>query len=336
MMAKPAFDTTEIPDSDDKASLLRDMQSIILEYLTIEGFEETAKAISGYNTNVISLIENSGSVVPNSNVGNVEPMSLDTNPNPMASPGSMNGKNSNKRTLEINSATTSPTKPNSQSQMNVDNDGDLAMVDANECKKSVGSSPSKPLKKTKASHERIETLNGGIITLNGASEGGDFMHCTYQLQTLKARKHITNLILAGQIPETIAFLNTHFPNLLPSSPTSDPKSPSTTPPPSSSKSHTSIDILFRLHCQHFIELMRKGETVTALQFAQTELKQFISLNAKYLDHFSDVFALIAYPDPWSSPVASYLSEYVKEELAEMVNGFILGISNCPITFPFIH
>jgi hypothetical protein len=77
------------------------------------------------------------------------------------------------------------------------------------------------------------------------------------LKTLDARKHLYNLILAGNMTEAISFCNQVFPNAL------------------SGNSVASVDICFQLQCQQFIECVRTSAP-EALQFAQDGGNPFLA------------------------------------------------------------
>ncbi|KAJ3024015.1 UNVERIFIED_CONTAM: hypothetical protein HDU68_008347 [Siphonaria sp. JEL0065] len=94
---------------------------------------------------------------------------------------------------------------------------------------------------------------------------------------------------------------------------------------------TAAHAAFLIHAQMFIELVRVGDSKKALLFAQTELAAFAALDPKYFDALSDIGALIAYSDPFASPLAHYLSQQRREEVANYLNGFLLAQQNLPAT-----
>ncbi|KAI9351495.1 CTLH/CRA C-terminal to lish motif domain-containing protein [Obelidium mucronatum] len=91
------------------------------------------------------------------------------------------------------------------------------------------------------------------------------------------------------------------------------------------------DAAFLLHSQVFVELVRAGDAGAALRFAEEELTQYALLDQKYLDSLQDLVPLLAYADPHSSPVAHYLSQQRREEVANNLNGFLLAQQNLPST-----
>ncbi|KAI8813592.1 CTLH/CRA C-terminal to lish motif domain-containing protein [Cladochytrium replicatum] len=130
------------------------------------------------------------------------------------------------------------------------------------------------------------------------------------VQSLDARKHLYNLVAAGNIIDALAFCNTAFPHVL------------------SSDTPESLDVAFELQCQHFIESARKSAS-DALRFAQEELVKFGYLNPRYLTVLQDIVTIIAYEDPSISPVASYLSQERREEVARRLNSYILSLESMP-------
>jgi len=131
------------------------------------------------------------------------------------------------------------------------------------------------------------------------------------LDTVLERKRIMELICMGNIPEAISSVNSAFPTLL----------------------QKNVDVYFRLQSQWFIELIRQKKVTEALKFAQNELSSFASKDKKFMEYLQDTFALIAYDEPEMSPVASYLSEGQKEEVAEAVNTAILESLSLPSNSP---
>jgi hypothetical protein len=55
-----------------------------------------------------------------------------------------------------------------------------------------------------------------------------------------------------------------------------------------------------------------------------EFGEFANTNPKYWETLQNLVALIAYPNPYESPLAHYLSQSRREEVAELVNNHILG------------
>jgi CTLH/CRA C-terminal to LisH motif domain len=54
-----------------------------------------------------------------------------------------------------------------------------------------------------------------------------------------------------------------------------------------------------------------------------EFGQFANSNCKYAEQLQDIIALIAYPNPYDSPLAHYLSQSRREDVARLINERIL-------------
>ncbi|KAJ3322220.1 hypothetical protein HDV06_003280 [Boothiomyces sp. JEL0866] len=122
--------------------------------------------------------------------------------------------------------------------------------------------------------------------------------------SLEPRKAISTMVRKGEIKEAVSFCNENFPGLL------------------GNKTPESNEINFILTCQQFIEYAR-SDASKALMYAQTV---FSSINPKYNETLQDIIALIAYPDPASSPMSHYLSQDRRESVAISFNNYI--ISSC--------
>lgn len=86
-----------------------------------------------------------------------------------------------------------------------------------------------------------------------------------------------------------------------------------------------LTVTFHLQCQHYIELVRANRQADALNFAQEVLSKFAAARPSFGDVLRDVVALIAYADPSASPVGHFLKQERREEVAEVLNGAILGM-----------
>jgi len=75
------------------------------------------------------------------------------------------------------------------------------------------------------------------------------------------RLDILDLVRGGDIPEAIGSVNKYFPNVFSDHP----------------------EVYFKLLCQQFIELIRKGDNQTALIFAQKELNSYAKEKASFLE-----------------------------------------------------
>lgn len=118
------------------------------------------------------------------------------------------------------------------------------------------------------------------------------------LKTLQSRKRLREYLVAGNVSNAISYCEETF--------------------PADMISKDSVEVLFALKCQQFIELLRNDPSM-ALQFAQEELGQF---GPQHQPTLQDIVSLIAYPDPHKSPLAHYLSQERRDQVANIVNDHI--------------
>lgn len=119
-------------------------------------------------------------------------------------------------------------------------------------------------------------------------------------------------IQSGDIPKAFDLLKQHFSVLI-------------SPADASSRK-----VLFRLNCQRFIEIVRSGETLEALKFAQTTLRALsndlcINGTPEEIETLSTISSLIAYQNPDQSPIAKYLDQSYRDDTADIVNNAVLGM-----------
>ena len=95
---------------------------------------------------------------------------------------------------------------------------------------------------------------------------------------------------------------------------------------------------FRLRCQHFIELLRAGEAMGAVAYAQRELAPYQTAaspppSPTAAAELADVFALIAYEHPADAqgPASALLGDAYRERTADVLNGAVLELNGVPAT-----
>ncbi|KAI8873247.1 hypothetical protein GQ42DRAFT_170766 [Ramicandelaber brevisporus] len=103
-----------------------------------------------------------------------------------------------------------------------------------------------------------------------SSESG--IALTSDTDPIERRMSIRSSIQTGNIPEAIEKINDLNPEILDVEPT----------------------ICFRLHLQYLIELIRNGQTLEAIQYAQEELAPRGESNPELLPELEDVMALLAF------------------------------------------
>ncbi|KAI9288947.1 CTLH/CRA C-terminal to lish motif domain-containing protein [Umbelopsis sp. AD052] len=158
-------------------------------------------------------------------------------------------------------------------------------------------------------HERPDHFS----RLNGTNN----VHNQDRWSQLEARKDLYYAIQKGEIAKAFDLLNEHFPVL------------------TSSADVTNRKVQFRLNCQRFIEIVRLGETLEALKFAQTTLRALsndlkVNGTPEEIETLSTVSSLIAYQNPEQSPIAKYLDQSYRDETADIVNNAVLELVDLPV------
>ncbi|KAH8554084.1 CTLH/CRA C-terminal to lish motif domain-containing protein [Umbelopsis sp. PMI_123] len=149
--------------------------------------------------------------------------------------------------------------------------------------------------------------------LNGINN----VHNQDQWSQLEARRELYYAIQNGKIAKAFDLLSEHFPML------------------TSSTNATNRTVQFRLNCQRFIEIVRLGETLEALKFAQTTLRALsndlkINGTPEEIETLSTISSLIAYQNPEQSPIAKYLDQSYRDESADIVNNAVLELVDLPV------
>lgn len=74
-----------------------------------------------------------------------------------------------------------------------------------------------------------------------------------------------------------------------------------------------------LRSQHFVELLKKGQTMDAITFGQSMVGDTMEDD----EDENKIFSLLAYPKPEQSPLASLFSVQQREKVADVVNQTII-------------
>ena len=96
---------------------------------------------------------------------------------------------------------------------------------------------------------------------------------------------------------------------------------------------TRLDVQFDLHCLQFVNLVRAGDMLGAVAFAQANLHPFGFENGPQVEQLEECLALLAYDNPAVSPVGQYLSESFKQQVADALNGALLEAADLPSRAP---
>ncbi|KAJ3185720.1 hypothetical protein HDU85_001079 [Gaertneriomyces sp. JEL0708] len=204
-------------------------------------------------------------------------------------------------TARVFCATTQPTCGSGCEPMDADSILTRADEDPNRMDMAKMAHPPNSTREWQA-QERGRWNVGGM---GGAHPPGDIA-----TKTMAARKRLYDLVVAGKVSEAIAFCHKTFPTALDVT-TSD-----------------GLDVLFELHTQQFIELVR-GSAADALRYAHSELTNFSHLNPKYMDSLNDILPLLAYADPVTSPLQHYLQPDRRQAVAINLNNYILAQYGLP-------
>ncbi len=123
---------------------------------------------------------------------------------------------------------------------------------------------------------------------------------------LDQRKMLRQLVRDGNIDGVFAKLREWYPQQL-----------------QQQQEHCS-NIIFLLHCQKFIELVKLGMLEAAVTYARTELAPFFGSSPDQDLHLQDCLALLAYERPHETPMAYLLHFGYSELVADAVNAFVLS------------
>ncbi|KAI4295020.1 hypothetical protein MLD38_040710 [Melastoma candidum] len=122
------------------------------------------------------------------------------------------------------------------------------------------------------------------------------------LYALSQRKTLRQLIRNGEVDATFSKLKEWYPQVV-----EDDKSA----------------VCFLLHCQKFIELVRIGALVEAVNYGRGQLAKFFGM-VEFEELVRDCVTLLAYEQPRDCAVGYLLDESQREVVADMVNAVILS------------
>ncbi|KYR00730.1 hypothetical protein DLAC_02771 [Tieghemostelium lacteum] len=151
-------------------------------------------------------------------------------------------------------------------------------------------------------HGYFETIRSFAAVTGSSGQNLDS-----QLDDIKNRQKISDLLSRGDIDQVIQELNRLYPNFL----------------------QKRQDILFKLQCQKFIEMIKTAPIEDTMAFGQQELYKFSQISEDYETTLQEIFSLIAYTDPFKSPVSSLLSEQRRDPIINDLNCALLVHCNKP-------
>eukprot|EP00127_Corallochytrium_limacisporum_P002705 Clim_evm14s136 gene=Clim_evmTU14s136 len=137
------------------------------------------------------------------------------------------------------------------------------------------------------------------------------------LQSIKMRQNIRNLMLSGDFEEAIKLTEQTYPSVL----------------------KDNEELVFKIRCRQFIEMVEKGfagsedmeQALQIMNFGQNLQAMCDSGNLQQSckDELVEAFGLLAYPNPHSSPMGYLLSNEHREPLATALNSAILKSQEKP-------
>lgn len=149
--------------------------------------------------------------------------------------------------------------------------------------------------------EQLEgsTKMGSNIVLSD-EEMIDDKESTVEEKNLKVRQQIRKNLLEGDIDGAIKLTNAHFPKVF--------------------AEHE--EILFKLSCNKFIELIKRSDIDDAIQYGQS-LREKYNENTRYQEFLNDIFSLLAYENPQESEFGYLLKEGEILKISDELNSEIL-------------
>ena len=87
-----------------------------------------------------------------------------------------------------------------------------------------------------------------------------------------------------------------------------------------------MDALFHLSVHQFIELLRKDKVAEAVEHARSSFSAFQGHSEQIDRHLEDVLALLAYKDPFASPMGHLMTTTQRETVADVTNAAMLDAS----------
>mmetsp|Transcript_40936 Transcript_40936/g.79709 ORF Transcript_40936/g.79709 Transcript_40936/m.79709 type:complete len:510 (-) Transcript_40936:276-1805(-) len=161
-----------------------------------------------------------------------------------------------------------------------------------------GNAP-KSRRQKKARAARHAEKSSGSKETNGDFKASKKGKDPFGLSRASDREAIRKLITGGKIGDAVELLRETFPSVI------------------------DDNLLFKMHCQQFVELMREGKSDAAIQFARGKLHAYKSLTPDENEHRCSVMGLVAYVDIENSPAAPLLSPSRRQDLAVEINAKIM-------------
>ena len=125
---------------------------------------------------------------------------------------------------------------------------------------------------------------------------------------LEDRKQVRNMLFEGNVEGVRQLLVGKQPQLA---------------DPNQSQPSNFGDAFFHLSVQQFIELLRQEKIAEAVEHARNSLSPFQGQSQEHDQHLQDVLALLAYKDPYTSPMGYLMTTSQRETVADVINTAML-------------
>lgn len=124
---------------------------------------------------------------------------------------------------------------------------------------------------------------------------------------IRRRKGVCELVARGSVEAAIASLRSHYPGLL----------------------DANRELLFQLHCQQFVEIVRESRVDEALAYVRGQLAAYKGDSQVPHEQLSATIGMLAYVDVAASPAAYLLEQGRRDDVADRVNSAILSHQGQP-------
>jgi hypothetical protein len=155
------------------------------------------------------------------------------------------------------------------------------------------------------SRNRCDSVEVSSIYLKPLEQHPADLHSPGYVNDVKARSLLRKMIVRGELNQALVFLTENFPEML-----------------------TDELCMLYFHVQEFIELIKAKQPLQALYQAREKLAKFVGFNVFYRNSedvqipVRQVVGLIAYLDPWTSPLKGLLQQAQMELTADLINSRI--------------
>ena len=166
-----------------------------------------------------------------------------------------------------------------------------------------------PTTKYRLSTSNLNDLVMDYLVMSGFKESSEFFAkesaaiTNINLESICERKKIHSLLMSGDITDAIKNINLIDRNIL----------------------QNNIDLLFRLHRQQFVEILRTQSVLTAIEYATDNFWPFMKMGSDFLSKVEETFSLVVFCNGTRppSPYVEILDLSQRQYLADDVNDVLL-------------